>query len=307
MNILKPYKKIAFLSVVAVLSFGLVVLADDVSTSVQVGNSAPSVSAAELNGASAIVLTENITTDIDATATVSDSNGCSTISTVVADFYRSGVGASSCDTDGEDNDNNCYARITCTVDSGTCTGGADTAADYTCTASLKFYAENTTYGDYLAQTWEVTIYASDGTATSSDSANAELNALTALDVTSSINYGTLSANSDTGTSNQTTTITNTGNTGIDAEISGTDMTSGSDTIPVANQRYQDTDGDYDQGLLLSSTPQTYQNNISKSTNDTPSTDNLYWGIGIDNGQPPGTYTGTNTFTAVADQGAPAPP
>ena len=64
--------------------------------------------------------------------------------------------------------------------------------------------------------------------------------LVALDVTSSIDYGTVAPGNDS--SEQTTTITATGNVGLDAQYSGTDMTSGGDTISVSQQKYDLTSG-----------------------------------------------------------------
>lgn len=281
-------------------SVALIALADSVSTQVIVGNATPSVSGTTFNNGSAMVLTENTTATFYATSTVTDSNGCSTINHVTADIYRSGVGASSCDTAGEASNNSCYPRVVCTVVGSTCGGGADTTADYLCTVNLQYYADATDSGTYSAQNWAASVYAGDGVATSSaDTGTAELNTLLALNVTASIDYGTLAANTDTGAINSTTTVTNTGNKDMDPEISGTQMTSGGDTLAASYQEYSASVFTYGGGTDLSGTPTGINITLPQGTSGTvPITDTVSWGIGIPPGQPAGTYAGTNTFTAA---------
>jgi hypothetical protein len=285
---------------VGVLGFIAAAMADTASTSVTVGNATPTVSSVTFNNSSAITLVENTTRTVYATSTVSDGNGCSTIVGVTTDFYRSGLTAGSCDTPGEANANNCYSRASCTVVAGSCTGGVDTAADYVCSAALQYYADPTDTGTYSAQTWTATTYVTDLSATSSASASVELNTLAALDVTSSISYGTLAANTDTGVVNSTTTVTNTGNTNIDPDLSGTNMTSGGDTIAVGQQKYSATNFTYSGGgTTLTTSPTSLNLTLPQRTSGVV-TSNAYWGIGIPAGTPSGSYTGTNTFTAVAN-------
>jgi hypothetical protein len=292
---------ISFLIVlVGVMTFSAMVIADSASTSVTVGNATPSISATTFNSSSAITLTENTTKTVYATTTITDGNGCSSIYAVNADFFRSAVTASGCDTVGEADDNHCYSRVSCTVEGGTCSGGADTTANYVCSVSLQYYADPTDSGAYSAQNWLVNIEAGDGTATSTDATTGvELNTLAALDVTASISYGTLAANTDTGATNSTTTVTNTGNTNMDPQISGTDMASGGDEITVDKQEYSATVFTYGAGTDLSTTPSTLDITLPQRTAGAI-TDDVSWGIGIPAGTPPGSYSGTNTFTAVAN-------
>lgn len=286
--------------VAGVMSFVFVVYSDTASTAVIVGNATPAISATTFNSSAAITLTENATKNVYATTTVTDANGCSTIYAVTADFYRSAVGAAACDTVGEANSNNCYPRVSCTVVGGTCSGGSDTAADYVCTTALQYYTDPTDSGTYAAQNWVAHIEAGDGVATSTDATAAvELNTLAALDVTASIDYGTLAANSNTGSVNSTTTVTNTGNTNIDPDISGTDMASGGDTIAVANQEYSADPFAYGTGTDLSTTPTSLNITLPQRTAGVI-TDTVSWGINVPAATPQGNYSGTNTFTAVAN-------
>lgn len=277
-----------------VFSFSLVAMADDVSTQVSVGNATPSVSSTVWNDSTTITLTENTTTTVVATTTVTDSNGCNTITGVSADFYLTSVGAANCDENGEDDSNNCYAAVNCvesTHSGETCTGGADTSANYVCTVQLDYYTD--------PGGWTVTVEASDGTATSTtDSDTESVNTLLALDVTASINYGALSANTDTGSTNQTTTVTNTGNADMDPQLSGTSLTDSTTPITVDNQEYSLTAFTYNAGTDLSGTPTTFDMVLPQRTAGVV-TDDVLWGIAVPNGTVTGTYTGTNTFTAVS--------
>jgi len=281
---------------VGVAAFVANVAADPVATSVTVANAAPSVSATTLNNATPITLTEFTTTPVYATTTVTDANGCATIVGVSADFYRSGIASTSCAAAGNANQNNCYPVVTCNVVAGTCTGGADTSADYVCSTSLQYFADPTDAGTYVAENWVANIHAGDGIATTSATGATELNTLKALNVTAAMNYGNLAAGSNTGTTNSTTTVTNTGNSIMDPLISGTDMT-GPATITVGNQKYASSSFNYPvAGTVLSTTPTAAAINLAKPTGSAV-TSNVLWGINVPNGTLSGAYTGTNTFTA----------
>ncbi len=293
-------KKTGLILASLLLSTAFIVFADDVSTQVTVGNATPSATNPTFNGGGAITLTENTTTTVYATTTVTDTNGCETIVGVTMDFYRSGVGTTSCDTIGEADENYCYPRVSCSVAGGSCTGPSDTSADYVCSVDLEYYADPTDSGTYAAEIWNATVYAGDGIATTTgNTGTAEVNTLLALDVTSSINYGTLSPNTDTGADNATTTVTNTGNGAIDPEVSGTDMTSVGDTITVGYQEYATTSFTYGAGTDLTGSGVRAEIDLPQRTTSVVQA-LLLWGIGIPAGQPSGTYTGTNTFTAIAD-------
>jgi hypothetical protein len=127
-----------------------------------------------------------------------------------------------------------------------------------------------------------------------------MNSLVALDVTSSIDYGTLAPGGENDT-DKTATVTATGNVGLDVEYSGTDMSSGSNSISVSQQKYDLTGGKTwsNMDYTLSSTPTERELNCQKTTNhSSPATKNTYFRIKIPEGQPTGTYFGTNTFGAV---------
>jgi hypothetical protein len=274
---------------------GGIAIADDATTSVTVGNAAPSVNTVEINSSTAITLNENTTKTVIATSTISDANGCAELSNVVADFYRSGVTAAGCDTVGEADNDSCYPRVTCAESS--C---SSQDATYTCTFALQYHADPTDAGAFSAQNWEMTVSAFDGTATSTGTDTEEVNTLNALNVSATIAYGTLAASATSTT--QTATATNTGNAAIDAQISGTQMTSGLNSIATSSQKYGTANVFYESlANSLSATPTTLELDLAKPTTASPTiTDDTFWGLLVPGGTPAGTYNGTNTFTATTD-------
>lgn len=295
----------AFVYVVDNHNFGSASANQGAESDYTVNNIAPVVSNTKVNGDAAINLGENQTTNVDVTATVTDNNSCqsSELPTITASLYRSGVTYANCDTGGDDDSNDCYAVESCTVDVGTCTGAGDSSADYTCTVALKHYADPTdTSTQYTAQNWLATVVATDddsATHTLESSAGVEVNSLTAMDISASIAFGSLSVGQKNDPLDKTTTTTNTGNVGLDQQLSGTNLTSGGDSIAVAYQKYAlAASTAYAAGTALSTTPTSVLLDISKNTTDTNLTKNIWWGLEIPTGTVAGSYSGTNTVTAV---------
>lgn len=276
--------------------------------SFEIVNVASIVSSVVVNLGQNIILTESANTNVVMTATVSDANSCTdfNINDIKANLYRSGVTYASCDTAGESNSNNCYADVTCSVSANTCSGVADDSITVTCTASVKHYADPTTTGSqYPTENWIATIDVVDSglNNASGNSTPVETNTLIALNATSAINYGSLAAGANTGSTNQSVTVTATGNVGLDTELSGSDMTFSTYTIPVGNQEYSTSTFTYGAGTDLSSSPTEVELNVQKTTTDTPASKVLYWGIGLPAIVGAGTYEGVNTITAVLGETA----
>lgn len=262
-------------------------------------NSTPSVTSVSLNGGSNISLTEDTTTTVTITAQVSDVDGYADISSASAVVYRSGVG-SSCSVD----ELNCYS-VSCSLSN--CAGNS---CDVSCSADLYYFAQPTDSGIYSSEDWLATVTAED-TAAASDSATSptsttELNTLVALNPQGSISYGTVDPGTNTGATNATLTVENTGNVAIDLDVSGSALctdypTCSGGVIPVANQEYLGSAFTYGAGISLSGTPTRLNYPIAIATNSSsPSTDLMYWGIAIPTGIPGGSYTGVNTITALED-------
>jgi hypothetical protein len=258
-------------------------------------NSLPVASSVSIDsGAASVTLTEGTTKNVVCAGTVTDNDGFADITSVEGSFFRTSVGTGS----GTDDNNNYYLSgdAQCVP-----SGGSGNSETYTCTFAVQYFADATDAGSpNSADTWTCTLTPSDGVGTGTDASDTtEMASLFALSATASINYGTLSPNTDTGVTNQTTTVTNTGNRDMDPQLSGTDMTSAGGTIGVARQKYSSATFTYSSGgTALSTTPASLDLILPQRTS-TVITDDVYWGIGVQNGTPAGNYSGTDTFTAAA--------
>lgn len=286
--------------------------ADQATSQASVTNVLPTASNVSINsGAASITLTEGTTTTVTVTFTVTDNNGCEDIDSHASNqteavFYRTNVtGGSGCTPD----NNNCYT-MNCTQDVGSCTaGGSDLDATYTCTVDVQFYADATDAGTYEATDWTATAIPRDNAGTDGTTASdtIEINTLTALDVTATINYGTLALGENTGTTDQTTVVTNTGNDDpIDIQLDGYGSVDGDGkamvctigSIPIGNERYSLTAStDWSTKTQLTDTPTTLTTfDLAKGAS---STKDVYWGLGMPSTGVGGSCTGYVNFTAVS--------
>lgn len=250
------------------------------------------------SGAIGIDLTENTTTSVICTATVSDTEGYADITSVKAELYRSSVGSSA-----PDDNNDHYTK---TGDSECApSGGSGNTETYTCNFNVEYYADPTDAGPYNAQDWVCLVTPSDaGGEGTTDNDTIEMNSLAALDITPSISFGTLTLGTDTDASNQTLVITNTGNVNLDTEFSGNDMGCTTGTLGVANQKFGFSDVSYSSlTYALSSSAMERDTDIPQRTNDgSPSIFNTYWGLALPANGLAGSCAGTNTLTPVNDIG-----
>ena len=273
------------------------------SSTVVVGNAAPTISAVTLNGGSAITLTANTTTPISVAGTVTDNNGCAEITngTTSVLVYRSGISSSTCF--GAQNNQNCY-KLTAFTATSSCSNSV--TLNVTSTFNLYYFADATTASSsYNAQTWMATLRVTDssGQGTSSmDSAGVELNVLTALNVTtSSINYGTLAASSTTGAVNQTATSTNAGNSSTTLRFSAiATLTSATDFIVTSSQRYATSTFTFPGGATqLTDSPVTVTGYfLTQPTDTVPVSQATFWGLEVPSGKATGTYSGVTLFTSL---------
>lgn len=262
-----------------------------------------------------IILLESGQVDILASASITDSNGCSDISGVKAIAYRYPTYTASCSL----NYNNCYDedQFTCFAD-GACVGNTQ---PYNCYASssssgMWYFADPTTTNaslSYANDQWVVTIIASDSLgddvpSNSYDDNNdpvVDVEVLLALDASTSINYGEVLPGNNTASPIEAG-IKNTGNWGIDTKISGTAKpTYSSYDIDYPNQKYASVSVDYSDAYnkTLSNTDSPFNVTIPKPTSNNPGANDIqiFWGIGIPGAQPAGQYqNGQNTFTVTSD-------
>jgi hypothetical protein len=296
-----------------------------------VNNVAPVVSNVVINGGSTITLIEDTTTNITVTATVADNNSCVDISSVKSSIYRAPTyDYAACDDSiAEGNPNYCYAEITCSVAAGTCTGNTDGSANYNCTISFQFHADPTT-GDgtdptdptWYADTWKSTVRAYDSAANHyfESVSGVEVQKTLGINITTSIAYGSMTPDQDTGTtldsdSDKTTPVEATGNVGMDLGFSGTDMctsftppnTCGGSTIPVGNQKYAYNVTQFiysSEGTALTGTASEEEVNVPKTTiTAIKANKKILWGIFIPPSTGIGTYSGQNTLTAYMGESA----
>lgn len=159
--------------------------------------SAPTVGTVILNLGAEINLTENSTTTVLATTTITDTNNATTITQISGKIYRSGLAATStCSADA----NNCYSPESCVTSTV-----SQTAYNVTCTYRVWFHADPTDVGTYSSENWRAFIAAtdSDGLRGSSSNSGVELNSLQAFNFSNLFERRTGRANA--------TTITNVNN------------------------------------------------------------------------------------------------
>jgi hypothetical protein len=212
------------------------------------------------------------------TSTVTDNNGYTDITSVAAVFYDSIATTSTCSSDNSD----CYTDIACATSS---CSGTDTQCIATCSTDVWYYAN--------PSSWKWQIKATDAASASSTgtSATTTIANLIAINVSeATINYGSLSIGETS--AQATTTVENTGNTNLDVDTYGTNMTCTSGSIAVGQQKFN-TEG---AETALTGVAQTIDLNVSKRIT-TPPTGSIYWKLYVPSGGAKGDCSGTNTFEA----------
>jgi hypothetical protein len=243
------------------------------------------------------------------TVSLTDNNGDGDVTNVKGILFDKSAVTHSCAA----NDNNCYIKSSCTL-SGV---DGDNALLATCALPSIWFNAN-------ASNWDIEAVATDGTgdeAFADGGYNLTIGALSALDVPEgSIAYGSVAIGYVS--AKTTTTIANMGNQALDISLSGSPMTSGSNSIPVNMQEWYHTNTDFnwsssttDPGpyTLVSTANQgctlgvdcgdaqgCLNRNILVRGSDHTSTatnESIYWKLKIPETQAIGSYSGTNTFSA----------
>lgn len=273
------------------------------SSTVIVGNAAPTVTSVSVNAGSAITLTANATTAVSVYALISDNNGCTDITSGTSTIllYRSGVTSSTCLTTA--NNLNCY-RATAFTATSSCSGNQMGA---TTTFGVYYFADPTDASstEYGSQNWTATVIFKDANNTTGSGdplSGVELNSLTALNVTtSSINYGTLSASSTSAT-NEVTTSTNAGNTSSTISLSANNtLTSSNDSIATTSQHYATSTFTWNSAgpeqQLQPTATHVPGSIMTKPTSTTNVNREIFWALNVPAGKATGTYSGQTLFTA----------
>ncbi|MDP3882565.1 MAG: hypothetical protein Q8Q48_00730 [Candidatus Staskawiczbacteria bacterium] len=274
---------------------------DEFTLTWQAANTLPVASSVSIDsGALSVALTEGTTHNVVCAGTVTDDDGYADITSVTAKLYRSAVGAGG----GDDNAN----HYTLTGD-GNCipSGGLGNTETYTCTFPVYFYADPTDAGSsYEAQNWECEMTPTDTVgAGTADTDTIEMASLTALSATASINYSAIALGADTGTTDQTTIITNTGNRTIDAQVDGYgaedgdgySMTCTIGTVTIGSEKYSlSASTAYASKDALTDTA--FQLTAFNLAQGASSTKDIYWGMGLPASGVGSSCSGKVNFTAV---------
>lgn len=289
-------------------SHGLAASANSRSSTYTVNNQAPNLGTLVLNSGADITLNIRGAADKDVStvnANVVDYNGCSTLVSATAVIYMSDVDNDySC----TGNNNDCYQVGVGDCAISDCDGGTDMSATFICTTSLKYYAvptDNATNNPNEPNNWLSYINIYDGSSyTATTSPGVEVETSMGLTVTEDlINFGDgYSDGENTGDDNATTTVINSGNSPIDTNLSGTDMSGNpSGTLTVDNIKWSLDAFDYTMsGTVLTSGGENVDTVTPKATTSADVLDKVYWGIGIPFGSDRSTYTGQNSFQVLLD-------
>lgn len=291
---------------------------DSTQTTLNVTNAAPSVtniifatsSGGNDVGSTNIVLTEFSTTSVFIRGTITDSNGCGEVATSGSAYINFGLDTNvpAC-SQAFQNDYDCYYLAStnnrCAFGvTNSCSSPTDTSVDFECDFHLQYYATPSATGtpDAIAH-WRAFLRAQDADgANSSTIRNTEVEALIAINVSSSINYGSLSVGA-TSSVGVPLNVINTGNITVDLNLIGTDLTcSVLGTIPANNQQFELFDSfDFGSAYVLSNTSsQLVEFDLLAGVSGfpaEPNNQNLYWKIQIPNDGVAGNCTGTTTVLA----------
>ncbi len=284
------------------------VFAANLTTSLIVGNASPTVDTVTVNNATTTInlnsgsTLNNGTTTVTINFSVTDNNGCSDVfssGSLAILFYRTTITSSSCNS--SQSNLNCYKVTTST---NSCSG-ANVNANATATVDVYYFANATDASSSFPSTdWRATVIATDGSAGSGfrDSSGIEVNTLVAIDVTtSSINYGTVTAGSDTSSTNQTATTTNAGNASTTLQLSAQQtLKFGANAIATSSQRYATSAFTYaGASVPLSDSATTVSGFLLTSPTSTTNVAGAsFWGVSVSSSYPTGTYTGTTIFGAL---------
>ncbi len=253
----------------------------------------PVASGVAINGTdTTITLTENTTANVTVTATVTDNNGCADITGVTVKFYKTATGA-----EAGDDENNHYTVTTPTdVVQNTCVG---LVATYTATIPVWYYAD--------PAEWTAQVTPTDGVAGTVSTDTIAIDTLKALNVTGTIAYGELALNTDTGTTDRTATVTNTGNATIGVQVDGYGAENGDGlamtctigSVTIGEEKYSKTAlTAYASKSALTDTAATIADFSIVQRTGSATTGDIYWGLGLPVNGVGGSCNGMVVFTAI---------
>lgn len=232
---------------------------------------------------------------------VQDLDGRDDISAVDVVFRRSGVtGGSNCSAD----NNDCYILNGCTL-----TDNADmNQKEYDCPLAIEFFADSTDSGGrFPNENWIVEVTVTDGISNTTDnSVTKEMQTLLALNIPTSINFGTLGlGEKTTNLNNVEYTVIQHGNDEADLQVSMSDSglaCSGRGEIPRSNIEWALTNvghSDTASNDLTSSLTATNLNLPYKDQDSGNTQATLFWNIEIPPSGLEGTCSGSTIVSIIA--------
>ena len=170
---------------------------------------------------------------------------------------------------------------------------------------MTYHADPTDFGSiFEADDWQAVLSVWD-TSFAYDFSTAAQDLLTmkGLSASSSIDYGSIIVGNDTGSTDATTTVNNTGNVILNMDIGGDPLTAGASSISYDKQKYSTSTFTYSicttcNILTASTSPTFFPVEITKPTSTSSAYfKDIYWGITIPFGTTAVTHSGVNYFTA----------
>ncbi|MCK5211523.1 hypothetical protein KAJ89_02365, partial [Candidatus Parcubacteria bacterium] len=276
-----------------------------------VNDVAPVLGGLLLNNGSAITLNIRGAGDTSVSTvnlSVLDANGCYDLVSAVGRIYMSNAANGfNCTAD----DNDCYHADVGSCVITDCASSTDQTASITCTAGLEYFAiptdDDSASNPWKNYNWLSYIQVYDGTNYSATtSPGVELDTTLALSVEEAvIDFGGgMDPGDNTGTDNATSTVVNSGNCPIDANVSGTDMNGDPfGSIPVGNIKWDLDNFNYPvSGTSLSTGDDKAEIIAPKATSTVIIVnDDIYWGLSIPSNASSSVYTGQNSFSVILDE------
>lgn len=243
-----------------------------------------------------INITEGTTTTYYLYGSYNDGSSCDTVSSSTAKLFFSPDHNSSTCMASSTNPYDCYVETSCSFLN---CDGPNPTGDFECVFGVDYYAKPSSVSSSEAWIFEISLQDDEGKIEST-TGTIQLNELVAIQVSSTIEYGSLAIASTS--TEKSLFIRNTGNTAVDVLVSGVELScQNMAAVPTHRQRYSVTEGlDYEIMIPLSSTAATASLQLSPQTSSVLiSTTSLYWKLAIaDSGIPAGNCTGTTNINAV---------
>ncbi len=244
------------------------------TTTFEVQNDVPDPSGVSLNGGTDITVSSGANTTVIGTATISDLNGYTDISSVTGYLFFTDAGVGIADNNSKHYTSGCASN----------SDGSGNTVSYNCSFNVSHYAIPTDAGsNQSASNWTFRIAPLDSQGTGTNgSAVVDLNTLAAFTISPTVvNFGELGLGANTTNLNQQVNVTNLGNVGLDILLSGTNLSCNVSSISVSFLEYNSTPFSYGSGTDLLESDVELDLDSSAGTEQEPEPlQTTYYGLGI---------------------------